>query len=227
MKLSDETVEIINNFKLMNPGLVFKKGSVIKTVSSRGATPIAIAHIAETFPVDFAISDLHRFLTVFNLLDDPDLEFSETDITMTDASRRTAIIRFSKDEMVKHFDYSKKIVLPSEDVRFKLTASDYKSIKKAADYFIAPEIAVIGDGRKIILSTFNSENPKSSDNFSIDLNIETDQKFEFILQTEYMNIVSRDYEVIVSFKGIAEFKGVGENSTVHYYLAASDKSKVY
>lgn len=225
MKLSDHTVEIINNFKILNPGLVVKKGNTIKTVSSKGSMPIAIAKLKESFPVDFAIADLHRFLTVFNLLDDPELDFRESDVVLTDTNR-SATIRYAAPSMVKHMDYSWKIQMPSEDVKFKLKASDFKSIKKAADYFISPEIAIIGDGKNITISTYNSDD-KSSDKFSVDLGIPTSHNFIIILQTEYLSVLQRDYDITISFKGLLEFKSVGENSEVCYYIAASEKSKVY
>lgn len=226
MKLSEETLTIINNFKLLNPGLVVKAGSKIKTVSAKSSMPIAIANVEETFPVDFAIADLHRFLTVFNLLDNPELEFVENSIKMTDDSNKSALIRCAATTMVKHFDYSKSIKLPSTDVEFKLTANDFKSLKKAADYFLSPEIAFVGEGGKVRGTTYNSEN-RGSDKFSIDLNVETEHNFEIVVETAYLSIIPQAYDVAISFKGLLEFKGVGEKSSVMYYIGASDKSKVY
>ena len=54
MKLSNDTLSVLKNFGNINQGIYFKKGKVLKTVSS-GKNILAEATINEEIPADFGV----------------------------------------------------------------------------------------------------------------------------------------------------------------------------
>ena len=76
MKLSNDTLNVLKNFASINPNLVFKPGQKLKTISE-AKTILASADIVEDFPVEFGVYDLNEFLSVYNLIEDPELEFED------------------------------------------------------------------------------------------------------------------------------------------------------
>ena len=76
MKISADTLSILKNFASINTGLVFRKGTTIKTISSN-KNILAEATITEDMPQDFGIYDLNKFLTVLSLhKEEPELEIT-------------------------------------------------------------------------------------------------------------------------------------------------------
>ena len=223
MKLSKETLDIFNNFKVLNRGLVFKEGNIVKTRHQQAMMPIAEVELPEYFPRDFAIAELQGFLSVFNLLEDPDLEFTEDSIIMKSGSK-TAKIRYAAPTMVVHMDYKQKVKLPSVDLSIDLTSENYKAIIKAATSFVAPEIAFIGNGNTLKLSTYNTRNTRA-DSFTIDLG-ETDKIFTMIIDVNHLQMLLRSYKIDICFKGLLQFTSTTDDNTLKYWIAASEKSKV-
>ena len=60
MKLSNDTLSVLKNFGNINQGIYFKKGKVLKTVSS-GKNILAEATINEEIPADFGVYNRNLF----------------------------------------------------------------------------------------------------------------------------------------------------------------------
>ena len=71
MKLSKQTVAILNNYSDINQSILVKKGNQLRTISVM-KNILAEAKIEEEFPKDFAIYDLPQFLKVLRLHQDPE-----------------------------------------------------------------------------------------------------------------------------------------------------------
>ena len=84
MKLSEQTVSILKNFSTINQNLVIKEGSEISTMSAM-KNIVSKAKVEETFPVEFAIYDLNEFLSAMSLFTNPDLDFDENFVLITEA----------------------------------------------------------------------------------------------------------------------------------------------
>ena len=79
MIINNETVETLKNFAEINQSLVIETGDVIKTVSEQ-TNVLAKAKLGQSFPQDFAIYDLNKFLGVLSLFAEPQFDFSEKSI---------------------------------------------------------------------------------------------------------------------------------------------------
>ena len=61
MKLSNETLTVLQNFAKLNSGIEFKQGNNIRTIST-GKNVLAKATLVDSFPQDFCVYDLPQFL---------------------------------------------------------------------------------------------------------------------------------------------------------------------
>ena len=75
MKLSKHTLSMLKNFSDINMSIEIKEGNVLRTVSVQ-KNILAQAELEDSFPQDFAIYELNRFLGAVSLSDDPEFRFN-------------------------------------------------------------------------------------------------------------------------------------------------------
>ena len=79
MKISKNTLNMLKNFSDINMSIEVKAGNVLRTVSVQ-KNILAQVEGETTFPQDFAIYEVNRFLGAASLLEDPDFEFGEKSV---------------------------------------------------------------------------------------------------------------------------------------------------
>lgn len=215
MKLSANTVSILKNFSTINPSIVLKPGITISTISPT-KTIMARATVYDEIPVQVAVYNLGRFISSWSLFNDPDLEFGENSVRMSDSNR--SIKYHYSDASIIMVPPEKEIKLPSIDAQCRLANRDIQNVIKALGVLALPEVAIVGDSTKIMLQACNSKEP-SSDAYSVDVGI-TDRTFRAIFKPENLKMVDGDYDVEISSKGISQF--VGAEAT--YWIAVETTS---
>ena len=215
MKLSSETTTILKNFAMINQSVLFKEGNVVKTISPQ-KTVMAVATVPDQFPREAGIYNLPRFLAVCGLYDDPELDFGQQCITITEGKSRAKYVYADSSMIIAPPE--KDITLPSIDVTVNVAADDLAKVLKASSVFQLPEIAFVGDGGKCYLRAIDSSNP-SADSYGFELG-ETADTFSLIVKTENLPLLAGDYTVDLSSKGISKF----QSSKVTYYIAIESKS---
>ena len=226
MKISKETLEIFTAISRINAkapinGAVFKQGSRIKVRRYKSDMPVLYADIVESFPKDFAVHDLPKFISLFSLLDDPEISFEDHYIIFK-AGKKKAKLRYVAEHLIESDAkfFEREIKMPSVDFTCEINADTIKGIFDAAAMFQAPQIAFIGDGSNMTLSTFNAKDPKS-DKLEIELG-ETEWDCNIIVDISLIQFLKRDYTVSISNKGLLEWK----SPNLTYYITMSEKSKV-
>lgn len=218
MKLSDNTLTILKNFSSINNSILFKTGSIIRTISV-AKNILAEAQITEEFPRDFAIYDLSEFLNGLSLHQDPDLDFNDNSyLTIKEGKRRVKY--FYADPNVIVYPPDKKIILPSQDICFQLEHSSLDKILKASSVYKLPDLAVVGDGENIRLVVRDKKNDTSNE-YSIIVG-ETDCSFAMNFKVENIKIIPGSYDVVISSKLISEFTNSKYN--IQYYIALEPDS---
>lgn len=215
MKFSPKTIDVLKNFSTINPGLFFKSGSTLSTMSPQ-KNILCEAVVEDTFPQDFGVHDLNNFLSVLSLNKDPEVEFDGKNAIIKFLNGRSKIkYRFTEASMIVS-PPEKKITLPSVDVSFSLTDEDYAWIQKTAAILRSPNVAVVGNGTSVELITFDAVDDSAPTN-SVDIGLTTDKNFKLIFKTENLKMVPGGYSVDISSKGIAHFKNTKEN--IQYWIA--------
>ena len=219
MKISNATLSLIKNFAGINASLAVKPGNVLKTLSPQNNI-MANATVEEDFPRAFAIYDLSQFLGAVSLFNDPDFEFESNHVRIS--SGKNSVRYYYADESMIKSAGDKKIVLPSNEVEFSITAAQLQELMKAASVLGAPQIAVEGkEGGEITISAVDTTN-STSNRYSVDLGGEASRNFRVIFKAENIKVLSSDYLVQICAKGISRF--YSEKVGVEYFIAIESTS---
>lgn len=212
MKFSSETLSVLKNFSTINPSIVFKPGSVVRTISPQ-KTVMAAATIGETVETQAGVYDLSRFLSTLALFENPDVMFGQDRFTIKGGASTLSYTYTSEALMVTPPE--KDIVVPDPEVSVNIKWQDIESVRQAAGVLQLPEIAFIGDGSTITMSAVDSKT-STADNYNtvVAEGVSTDP-FNMIIKTDNLKLVPADYEVTLSSKGMAHFK----SSKVQYWVA--------
>jgi len=206
MQLSNDTINVLKNFGAINQGILFKKGKVLKTMSS-GKNILAEVTIKEDIPTEFGIYDLNKFLSVVSLhKDNPTFEFGDKEVKIVGNKGRSKMkYRFCEPTMIV-IPPEKQLAMPNPEVSFSLSAEDFDWIMKAAGVLGSPQIAVESDGSKVTVTAFDSSD-SSAHTDALEVSSGNGDKFRFIFKTEHLTkLFGGAYDVQISSKGISNFK---------------------
>ena len=215
MKLSKETLGKLKNFSEINTNLLINSGSVLKTVNSSKSL-LGETKVSENFGVnDFGIYDLNEFLGILSLFEDPDIEFSEKFVTISEGKSNIKYYSASKEVLVYP---NKDITFPEVDIQFDLKADVVASIRKVASVLNASNICVTGDGENISVKIGDTKNA-TAPAYNTVLGT-TDKTFNAILKVDHFKLIPGAYTVSLSKKKISRFVS-GDNT---YYIAVESDS---
>ena len=216
MKLTTGTQSILKNFSTINQNLMVKAGSTLSTMSAM-KNIVAQAEVSEKFPQDFAIYDLNEFLSALSLFEEPELNFEENYVKITqEGSRKNLKYWFSDPEVVT--TPSKAINMPSTEVTFKLSSDSLNEIQKAAAVIGAPDMALTNGS---LMVTDKKNDTANAYDTALDVN-ETDADYKFWFKVENLKLMSGSYDVEVSSKNISHFTNSAVG--VEYWIALEPES---
>jgi hypothetical protein len=177
---------------------------------------LAKATITDTFSDEMVIFDLNRFLGVLTSLDNPEIVLSDnSDKKLLIKSGANQTVYGLSDESMIVAPPSKDLKVENAEVNFTLSKDQLTQVLKLSGIMGLPNIAVIGDGEKIMFSTLNAVD-EESDTFSVEVGT-TNATFKFIFNTENLKMISGNYTVAISSKGIAYFKN--NTDQIEYWIA--------
>lgn len=218
MKLSKETLEILKNFASISPQLLIRPGSELKTMTVQ-KNVMAQATVKEKFPVEAPIYDLNNFLATISLFEDPDFDWDEKNVEITDKSGAVAIYRYAaKETLVAVTD--KKVVLPSVDAEFDLSKTDLSAALKAASVMGLPNLALQGSESEVSIVALRNEDD-SAHGWAKVIGA-TDETFNIIFRAELLKFLPRDYKIEVSKRMITKFQSTAGDLV--YFVAAETGS---
>ena len=215
MKINKDTLNTLKNFSDINMSIEVKAGNTLRTVSVQ-KNILAQSEVETTFPQDFAIYEVNRFLGAISLFDDPDFEFGQNSVRI--GNDRNSLNYVYCDPSMIVTPPEKNITVPDPEVRFKLSQDSLSRVMKAGNVLGTPEIVVEG-GSPITVRAMDSQND-SSDTFHVNLDENTDKTFRFIFKIENFKMIPGDYDVEISSKGIAKFS----QNQLQYWIATESSS---
>lgn len=218
MKIDSTTISVLENFQLINPSLYFKEGNVLITVS-RTKNVYAKATVPFSFPKNFAIYELNKFLRVLSLFKDAEIEFSDKYLTIIDGNKRTQY-GYCDPENIIYVETAPTAFDPDHIIQeFVLKPDMLSQTLKAMSVLQHQGVSFVGENGKLLMKTLNLKG--TSDAFTLQIG-ETDKTFELMFEPEKLNILPMEYLVSFSKKKFAHLSG--EN--VDYWIAASLKSTI-
>ena len=222
MILSNETLLILRNFATINPGLEFKCGSKISTMSV-GKSVLAQAILNDEFPLEFCVYDLNQFLSVHSLFKEAvNLSFDPSSVTFKGERSKITFRTAEKRTIVTPPE--KTITLDKVDCSFRMTAQVYDELMKTAKVLSSPNIGIVSDGDTIELVAFDAKNDGKHSN-SISVGEGNGKVYNIVFSTENIKMIHGEYDVQITFKGLAHF--VNTKDSIQYWVAFDAKeSKV-
>ena len=216
MKLSSQTINVLKNFSTINQNLVIKEGSSISTMSAM-KNIIAKATVEETFSKEFAIYDLNEFLSVISLFSNPELDFKDNFVLITEeGSSKSSKYWYSDPSVVT--TPTKDITMPSNEVTFDFSSETLSEITRAASVIGAPDM-VLENGK---LKVTDKKNTTAND-FALDLDVPaSDINYKFWFKVENLKLIPGSYSVEVSSKNISKF--TNSNIEIEYFIALEPES---
>ena len=221
MKLSKHTLNMLKNFSDINMSIEIKQGNILRTVSVQ-KNILAQAELEDEFPQDFAIYELNRFLGAVSLFDDPELEFNAKSVNIGTTKHSADYVYCDPSMIVTPPENN--ITFPDPEVKFTLTQDSLSQVMRASNVLGTPEIAIEGgphpnDSIRIKALDVNND---STDTFQVVLDEKSGHTFRFVFKTENMKMVSGNYDVEISSKGISHFSLQG--TKLQYWIATESTS---
>ena len=227
MNLSNDTLNVLKNFASINPNIVFQPGQKLKTISE-SKTIMAQADIVEDMPKEFGIYDLNEFLSVFNLIENPGLEFEDKSVLVSTAEGGSQI---SNNQKVRYYfsetdiltSPSKDIQMPSSELGVNLSEDILNQIRKAAAVLGHTELSLNGTNGLVTASVVNTQD-STSNSYTIELDKDNSCKndFNFIVSIPNLKLLPGDYFVSISSKLISNW--TNSNYPVDYFIALEKNS---
>jgi hypothetical protein len=220
MKLCNETIQILKNFAMINPNMVFREGKKLATVNVAKSI-FATAQIEEEIPQKFGIYELNSLLQILSFSDDQDIDFGDKSMVIKNDSGAFEYFYCS----VNLPEPPTKEVEFEPFFQFDLTSKDIQTISKIMALLAAPTLSIvsekgtvtmrIGDKKNSTANNFNRVIGKCKDDFQCDL------------ATENFKLMPNDYKVTIAKKpGLAvEFRTTKGKQMV-YILAVEPTSKI-
>jgi len=223
MKLSNETFAILKNFGAINPGIHFKKGKTLKTVSSH-KNILAQVDITEEIPANFGVYDLNNFLSAVSLhKDNPSFEFDEKHVVIVgNGGRSKTKYRFCEPAMLV-IPPEKDIVLPECEISLELSEADFDWIMRSAVVLVSPQTPFESDGLSVKAVTLDLANDAAHTD-ALEIAKGNGDKYRMIFKTENLSkLLNGSYSVKITSKGISHFKH--KNIPLQYWISTEQGSK--
>ena len=222
MKFSARTIQILRNFSSIHQAMIFNQGNVLKIMADSKSV-LAKATIDTEIEDTFAIYDMAKFLSALSMFEDPELTPSRSVVEIRQANERINFI-CAEPSLIKAAP-EKEVKLPSVDVSFQLKNETINRLIKGLAITGSNTICITGEGGSIYLEAKTMGESKSSSGgvgaptYRAEVG-GTDKTFTFMIRADNFKLLPGDYDVSISGKGLAHFKG----EDVEYWIAVEATS---
>lgn len=213
MRLSKETYNILKNFAAINSNILIKPGNSLKTVSS-GKNIFVEAKVTEDFDVEVPIWDLNKFLGIISMFTNPDLEFHDTHVVITNG--RSSVTYYYSEPSLLTVPKS-EMKMPNVVTQFELDEKDLNEILKASSVLQVSDLRMSGADGKFVISVDDSSQ-STSNNFEIVIDENyTGKDFEGTINVSEMKFIPGSYTVELTDTVVSKF--THKSLDLSYYIA--------
>lgn len=166
-----------------------KQVTVLRT-KSHNKTMMARVTINETFPRNINIYDLREFISVINIVKEPEFDLSDDKFVMIKSSDDRQKLRYleANPDLITSY-IAKDLQLSSNDAEIEVSASQFDSVLVAAHTMKLEYVGFIADGSNLSISAFNKNNgdEQYTNNFSSQIE-ETESEFRMFYRLDVHNL---------------------------------------
>lgn len=217
MKISNDTMNILKNFAVINSNLLFRKGNIQRTASpSRDVW--ATATISESFDREFGVYDLNKFLATLSLFDDPEIELQENHLVISGGGRKIQYF-YTDPEMIKPVPAS--VVMPSRDIAWTVSTKELDELRRAASVLQVSDLSLENIDDKMVMRVCDRKDDTTNSFYLEVAGENVDVDFPVIFKSENLKFIPGTYSATACRRGICEFKNTSRSAT--YYLGMDIK----
>ena len=223
MKISKDTMDVLKNYSEINQSIVIKEGNEIKTISAL-KNILSKAVVKENFPKDFAIYDLPTFIGFHSTMSEPEFEFKDDCVVMSDKNGKGKY--FYAEPSLVVTPPEKDINMPDSDVTFELKNEVLEDIMKKANVLKLADIGLKScpKSKGLYLYATNKKTDTSND-YSVKVGESNgDDKFNIIFKKDNLKIIPGDYVVTIT-NGISHFKNNDPKYDLDYWISLEADSQ--
>lgn len=213
MRLSKETHQILKNFASINSNILIAPGNVIRT-KSPGNNVYAEAKVTEDFDVDVPLWDLNQFLGVISMFSNPDLEFTDTHVVISNG-RSSITYYYASPKLLSVATKPPKMA--STIVSFELPEQDLADVLKAASVLQVDQLAISAENGTVNISVVDAKK-NTNNSFKIELesgNITKD--FQGKINISELKLIPGPYTVELTDTVVSKF--THKNLDLFYNIA--------
>lgn len=219
MNLSNDTLEVLDNFADINSGITVKVGQELKTISPM-KNIFGTAKVSENFDTEFSIYDLSEFLATLSLFETPTYDFGESNVVVSEGQNKAKYV-YADPSMI--ITPEKEITMPNPEIVFELDKDTLSKLQKASSVLSLPDLVLESDGTVVTLIVRDRKLTDSSNEFGEHIMDGDGSVYSMNFKMENLKVLDDDYTVYVSSKGISHF--VAKNKGVEYFIALEPDSK--
>lgn len=213
MRLSKDTYNILKNFASINSNIMINPGNSLKTVST-GKNIYAEAKIAEDFDVSVPIWDLNKFLGVVSMFNNPDLEFHDTHVVISNG--RSSVTYYYSEPTLLTIP-NRSINMPVPTVEFDLDEKNLNDILKAASILQVNDLRMVAADGKVTISV-DDASQSNSNSFTVEIDSDQiNEEFDGIINVSEIKFIPGSYTVSLTSSIISKFKH--KTLDLSYYIA--------
>jgi hypothetical protein len=213
MRLSKETYNILKNYAAINSNILIQPGNLLKTISP-GKNIYVTAKVTEDFDIEVPIWDLNKFLGIVSMFNNPDLEFYDTHVVITNG-RSSVTYYYSEPSLLTV--PTKEMKMPNAVTKFDLDEKDLNEVLKASSILQVSDLRMIGQDGKFVISVDDSSQ-STSNSFEIVVDENYNGKdFEGTINVSEMKFIPGSYTVELTDTIISKF--THKSLDLSYYIA--------
>lgn len=217
MKLSEYTLSVLKNFSTINSGIVLASGKIQRTISPE-QTILVEAELDDEFPIQFGIYDLNLFLGNISMLDNPELVFSDDQVSMSDSTFKLSY-KPCRPELII-CPPKKTLELTDVDVKFEMSNNVLSKILRLASINTLPSLSVVAKNGSLSLKAHDASN-SSANNVESKIDDWSGNDFFATFKAVNLKIVPDDY--IVELKERKFAKITSKTRKLTYFIALENK----
>jgi len=207
MKISEDTLKMLKWMSTVNGGIKIDPGNEIYSKAESQAMACK-CEIAETFEKPFVTTNLQKFLSLVDLIDDPDFEFNDDSVIITSGDGKNKV-RFLQSNPAL-VNQSNKVPRDQEGValEFRLHSEDLQKVFNSAKVLCVSDITLHTSDGNIYMTVSNKSMNNSSDYVDIKVGTVADEDLNvsFAFKKQNLKLISDyDYETTVYSVGLAKF----------------------
>ena len=223
IKFSKDSIAVLESLYPINQSLrIVANNKQLKTINPQKTT-VVYTTIDEEFPRDINIYDLREFITVLNIIKEPELDVSDDKFIIIKSSSGGQKLRYADAEpsLIQSY-FEKDVKLPDPDVTVSISNDTLKAVQKAAQALNLPYIGFVSEEGNIMFKAFAKNNGSNDETNGYSEKVgETDDEFELFYPANALNILSGDCEFEISQKLISRVT----SGTTTFYISLDPKSK--